>query len=110
MDDDRSTARKSAEAQLIARAQKDPAFRQELVNDPKGVFARELGLSMPDTIGVQVLEERPDQVYLVLPPAPASIGTELSDADLEVVAGGWSGDSDCYCATAETCPQTCAYC
>ncbi len=39
MDDNRVTIRQRLEAQLIDRAMKDAAFREELVRDPKGVFA-----------------------------------------------------------------------
>ncbi len=109
MDENTLTARKRLEAQLIDRAMKDDTFREELVRDPKGVFARELGITMPATIDVQVLEEGPTTVYLVLPQAPATVGAELSDAELEAVAGGWSA-STAECGTCFTNCGSCGTC
>ena len=110
MDENTINARKQLEAQLIDRALKDETFRQELVRDPKGVFTRELGITMPEQIQVQVLEESPTTVYLVLPRSVASAGTELSDADLEAVAGGWTEVTACDVGTCggASCGATCA--
>ena len=87
------TTRKQLEAQLIDRAMQDDAFRQELVRNPRGVFARELSVRIPEHITVQVLEESPTTVYLVLPPLVAQAGAELADAELEEVAGGLTADT-----------------
>ncbi len=54
MDENRVTACKALEAQLIDRATKDAAFREALVHDPKGVFACDLGITVPATINEQV--------------------------------------------------------
>ena len=67
---------------------KDDAFRQELVRDPKTVFARDLGVTMPDSIQVQVVEESATHRYLVLPQRPASADVDLSEEELDDVAGG----------------------
>ena len=95
MDEQQVNARKQLEAQLIARALQDEAFRQELLRDPKGIFARELGITMPEHIQVQVLEESPTTVYLVLPQLVTGAGNELSDVELEDVAGGATERSVC---------------
>ena len=54
---DQSAQRSQNQSQIAERAAKDPAFRQELVADPRGVLARELGVAMPDFLEVRVLEE-----------------------------------------------------
>jgi hypothetical protein len=71
------------------RAARDPQFRQELQRDPKGVVERELGVQLPANMQISVLEESPDQMYLLLPQRQAEVGA-LSDEQLESVAGGWS--------------------
>ena len=88
MDESKMNARQTLEAQLIDRAMKDETFRQELLRDPKGVVARELGIQMPENIDVQVLQESPSTVYLVVPRPVQSADAELSDKELEAVVGG----------------------
>ena len=95
MDESKINARQTLEAQLIDRAMEDEAFRQELLRDPKGVVARELGIQMPENIQVQVLQESPTTVYLVLPPPAPSAGAELSDEALAAVAGGGYTEPNC---------------
>ena len=104
MDDTNVQARKRTEAQVIDRAMKDAAFRAELLADPKAVFRRELGMEVPDRITVEVLEETPSTVYLVLPQAVTVVNAELTDAELDSVAGGWTANTqDCG-----SCNDTCA--
>jgi hypothetical protein len=47
-------------------------------------------------VEIQVVEETPTTAYLVLPAGPVRAGQELSDQELEAVAGGWTA----YNATA----------
>ena len=89
MDENPGKTRQALEAQLIERAMQDETFRQELVRDPKGVVARELGIRLPEHVTVQVLEESPTTVHLVLPQPPANAGVDLADEELEGVAGGF---------------------
>lgn len=68
-------------------ASSNPEYRKALLADPKAVLSKQMGQPIPDNIKVKVVEETPDTLYLIAPyVAPAS--GELSDADLEQVAGG----------------------
>jgi hypothetical protein len=87
MQQDVTGSRRDSEARLIDRAWKDEAFRRALIEDPKGTLERELQVKVPEGVSLTVLEETPTQRYLVLPPAPRQDGGELSDAELEAVAG-----------------------
>ena len=107
MDENAGKTRQRLEARLINRALKDDTFREELVRDPRAVFARELGIQMPEHIQVQVLEESPSTVYLVLPQRLPGAGTEFSDADLEAVAGGYNSSDYFTCPAVATCEATC---
>ena len=73
------------EAKLRRRAATDSAFRQELLTDPRAAIERELGVSFPAGITIKAVEETPDTMYIVVPPM---VSGELSDADLDIVAGG----------------------
>ena len=80
-------SRRDFEARLVARAWKDPAFRERLVQNPKKVYEEELGVKLAPTVEIRVLEEGPTQLYLVLPPNPEQ-ERELSENELEMVSGG----------------------
>jgi hypothetical protein len=76
------------EAQVLAQAVQDPAFRARLLAEPKAVLA-EQGLRIPPEIQIQALEETAEQYYLVLPATvERRAGASLSEAELENVAGG----------------------
>jgi hypothetical protein len=78
------------ERRLIERSIEDEAFRQKLVEDPKGAVEEELGRRLPKDVRVVAVEENSDTIYLVLP-STSMKGREdgaLSDPDLESVAGG----------------------
>ncbi|MBD2243788.1 NHLP leader peptide family RiPP precursor [Nostoc sp. FACHB-888] len=85
-----SHTRKDIEAHIIAQSWKDEAYKQQLLNNPKSVIEREFGVQLPSEVKVQVLEENPTTLYFVLPVRPNLSGAELSDEQLEAVAGGTS--------------------
>ena len=86
--------------QVMDRAMKDEAFRQELLNNPKGTLERELGLALPAGVTIQVHENTPTTVHLVLPMLPASGELrELSDTELETVVGGAAASSGHHTAS-----------
>jgi hypothetical protein len=72
---------------VIARAMKDPTFRQELLNNPRAVLAREYNVHFPEHVTIRVLEEPPHTFTLVLPTREEAM-QELTDADLEAAIGG----------------------
>ena len=74
-------------AALLAKAESNPKFKAKLLADPKGTAQMESGVMLPDSFEVEVFENTPTAVYLVLPPAEGAEG-ELSDMELEAVAGG----------------------
>ena len=87
-------AQKAPEAyqQIILKAWKDPAFREALRADPRGVLQRELGTALPDGVDIEVVEETPTKVYFVIPAMPPALDDrELSDEELGAVAGGVGG-------------------
>ena len=64
-----------------------------------------MGRRLPEGVQVRVVEESADTIYLVLPSASALVdqGGELSDQELEAVAGGVGGkntDNDPTCGRA----------
>jgi Nitrile hydratase, alpha chain len=82
-------SRTEVERRLMKRSLEDEAFRQSLLDDPKGTMEHELGSRLPESVEVRVVEESADTIYLVLPSAsPIGEGGELSDEALESVAGG----------------------
>src|SRR5204862_4265833 len=64
--DPASGGARELEAQVLAQAVQDPAFRARLLADPKAVFAAP-GLRIPPEIPIQVVKETAEQYYLVLP-------------------------------------------
>src|SRR5215212_8892181 len=85
------SGRQEIERRLIAKSVEDEAFRQRLIEDPKAAVEQELGMRLPEEVRVQAVEETADTIYLVLPATPMASdeGGELSDQQLESVAGGW---------------------
>ena len=97
------SGRAQMERRLIEKSLEDESFRRRLVGDPKGTLEEELGTRLPEEVRVRVVEESADTIYLVLPSAsPIGGGVELSDSELEGVAGGWAG------SVGDTCPNVCA--
>ena len=87
--------RSEVEAIIAERIAADPSFRETLLADPRGVVAEIVGFDIPETVQVVLHEESLTQIHLTIPAA-----NSLTDADLELVAGGgrvnWS-ESMCGC-------------
>ena len=68
-------------------ASDSPKYREKLISDPKWVLEKQLNKTLGNTIKVKSVVETADTLYIVVPHV-AKEG-ELSDADLEKVAGGF---------------------
>ena len=66
-------------------AAENPKYRAALVADPKSVIEKQLNTSLGD-VTVKAVVDTADTVHVIVPHAAAE--GELSDADLERVAGG----------------------
>jgi len=82
-----ASGRAEMERRLIERSIEDESFRRRLIEDPKGAVEQELGTRLPEGVRVVTVEETQDTIYLVLPSTPMA-GGELSDQELQSVAGG----------------------
>jgi hypothetical protein len=81
------------------------------MEDPKGAVEQELGTRLPEEVRVVAVEESADTIYLVLPTSSLlGEGSELSDRELEAVAGGWDAQTAGFTCTVEQtrCGVECA--
>ena len=88
---------------LIKFSSQNPEYRSALMRNPKGVVQEQFQMQLPEEMNVEVLEESPEKVYVVLP-YMVQEGAELSNSDLEALAGGTTvkGDANCQDAIAST--------
>lgn len=90
--------RSAIETRVREDAAGDPAFRAALIADAAAAVSERYGLDVPSGTRIRVIEEAADEVVLVL---PALRGTELSELELELVAGG-STYTDSPCGNTST--------
>ncbi len=74
------------QARLIGRAAIDPNFREQLLTNSRAAIEKELGITLPPNLEIQVVEETPTKLCLVLPMKQET--QQLSEAELKAVAGG----------------------
>src|ERR1700677_1580107 len=79
--------RRDLETQLTEKAWKDSEFKTQVVTDPKGVFESYFGHKLPEQLKIFIHEEDANTLHFTIPPTPSNLA-ELSDEDLEKVAGG----------------------
>ena len=56
-----------ATREIIAKAVKDEAFREQLLKNPKGAIHKEFGIDFPEGVTIRVHENSPTVINLVLP-------------------------------------------
>jgi hypothetical protein len=82
-----TSTRRDMETALIEKCWKDPEFQKAVVSDPRGMLERHTGQKLPPQVKIIIHEEDANTLHFSIPPAPAN-AEELSDEDLERVAGG----------------------
>ena len=105
------SVRAEVERRIVQRSIEDDAFRQRLIEDPKGALEQELGARLPEEVRIVTVEETQDTIYLVLPSTPMAgrRGEELSEQELGSVAGGLaSWDEYCGGPTGNVADAACA--
>jgi hypothetical protein len=70
--------------EIGVKASGDEAFRKALLADPVKILETRLKAKLPKNFKITVLEEKPDELFIVI---PHRSGKELSDGELEAVAG-----------------------
>lgn len=74
----------------------DPAWRQQLLADPRAALSELVGMTIPDAVSIEVHEESLTTLHVVIPAVTPD--DELSEDDLELVAGGGACWDNCGCS------------
>jgi hypothetical protein len=82
-----TTNRRELETQLIEKCWKDSEFMKRVISDPKGMLEQHTGQKLPAGLKIVVHEEDANTLHFTIPQAPTNLN-ELSDAELDRVAGG----------------------
>ena len=80
---------KTAVQIVINKAWEDDEFRAKMVANPKGNIHKLTGLKIPSEVDL-IFNDQTDnsKTYINIPPKPNFDDMELSDEQLEIVAGG----------------------
>lgn len=68
---------------MVEMAEKDPSFRESLIDNPNTALMEAFDIAIPDDFNVVIHQDDPKTVHLVLPAS-----SELTDSQLELAAGG----------------------
>ena len=68
---------------IVEKSALDADFRKELIADPKTSISQELGITIPESMSIEVHESDMQTVHLALPPDP-----HITEEQLEAVSAG----------------------
>ena len=75
---------------LITKCWEDEAFKQELIANPVPTMEKFYGGKLKKAGNVQVVDQTDtSKVYINIPAQPNFDDVELTDNELEAIAGGW---------------------
>jgi hypothetical protein len=80
-------SRHDLEAKIVKRCWQDEGFCKEFTSDPTGSFVKYLKIPETELPKIVIHEESVGSWHIVLPATPGN-AAELSEADLERIAGG----------------------
>jgi hypothetical protein len=69
--------------QIVDKSALDADFRQQLLADPKSTISKELDITIPESMTIQVHESDMQTVHLALPPDP-----NITEEQLEAISAG----------------------
>lgn len=69
--------------QVVGKSGLDADFRRQLIADPKAAISEELGITIPDSMTIEVHESDMQTVHLALPPDP-----NITEEQLEAISAG----------------------
>ena len=70
-------------AQVVEKSAVDADFREQLLADPKAAISSELGITIPDSMNIQVHESDMQTVHLALPP-----DSNITEEQMEAISAG----------------------
>jgi len=66
------------QAKVQLKAAKDAAFRRRLTANPKAVIEKELGLSLPESLNIEVIEATEKNLVFIIPPKPENFTASMT--------------------------------
>ncbi|HEV2343862.1 MAG TPA: NHLP leader peptide family RiPP precursor [Actinocrinis sp.] len=86
--------REDLQTRVVARAARDSEFKALLLSDPHKAIGQELGIAVPSSVHIKVVEDTQETAHLVLP----SNGHAPSKKDTHTMGVTWSAQSNgCQC-------------
>jgi hypothetical protein len=88
MAEETSSSQEQLLRQITSRAAVDGEFRTRLLTEPHSAVAEAVGIELPATFRIRFVERDSDLDALVVLPELIPEAAELSEEELEAVAGG----------------------